>query len=98
MEPAVLGIVLVSAATGLVAAWLLARFVRVLLGWVLTGVLALVAAGFLLAGQAVQGLDGLVYVILALVFTAPAVLGAALGTALGGWMRMRAGQGLGARD
>lgn len=89
MEPAVLGLILAAAAAGLIPAWLLARFVRAWLGWSLAGLLAAAAAAFIVLGRASQGWDGLSYVILALVFAAPAMFGAMLGTALGGWMRAR---------
>ena len=71
-------------------AWPLARFVRIWAGWALVGLLAMAVAGFMLAGRTAQGWDGLAYMILALIFAGPALLGAALGTALGGWMRQRA--------
>jgi len=98
VEPAVAGLILASASAGLAVAWVLARFVRVWAGWAVAGVLAVAVLGFILAGRASQGWDGLAYMILALVFAGPAFLGAALGTALGGWMRPRAGQGPGERD
>lgn len=95
MEPAVLGLILASGFAGLVVAGLLARLVRVWAGWALAGFLAVAVLGFILAGRASQGWDGLAYVILAMIFAAPALLGAVLGTVLGGWMRRRAGWGRG---
>ncbi len=95
MDPAVLGLILTSAFVGLAVSWLLARFVRIWAAWVLVGLLALAVAGFILAGRVTQGWDGLAYVILALIFAGPAMLGAALGAALGGWMRERARRGRG---
>lgn len=97
MEPAVTGLILVSVLAGGGAAWLLARFVRVWAGWALAGGLAVALAGFILAAQSAQGMEGLGHIIMALVFAAPAMLGAVLGAALGGWMRRRTGQGAGER-
>lgn len=92
MEPSVLGFVLASGLVGLVVAGFLARFVRVWAGWVLAGFLAVAVVGFILAARSAQGMEGLGHVVLAVIFAAPACLGAVPGTVLGGWMRRRAGR------
>lgn len=91
MEPVIVAMIVLSATTGLVLGWALARFVRVALGVALVVLLALVIAALVLAERGAQGWDGLTYVVLALFIALPAALGAALGTAVGGWMRRLAG-------
>jgi len=98
MEPAVLGLVLASVLAGLVPCWALARFSSVWAGCVVAGMLAVAMVGFILAAQSAQGMEGLGYIVLAMIFAAPGMVGAALGTVSGGWMRRRAGQGTGERD
>lgn len=86
----ILGLFLLSGLVGLVLGWLLARFLRVWAGWALVGGLAVAVAGFILAGQSAQGMEGLGHVVVAMVLAAPAMLGAVIGTLAGGWMRQRA--------
>ncbi|MBX3246859.1 MAG: hypothetical protein KF901_06740 [Myxococcales bacterium] len=56
--------------------------------WALCALLTLLGGGLLLAARNAQGWDGLGYAVVAMVFVAPALVGAVLGT-LSGWIRRR---------
>ena len=69
----------VAALLGLLAGWLLARWLGPRAAWWLAGGLALAAGALILAGRGAQGMEGLGYVVVAILMAAPAGLGAALG-------------------
>jgi hypothetical protein len=76
----------VAGLTGLAAGWALARWRRPRAALWLGGVLGAVAVVLILAARAAQGMEGLGYVVVALLMALPAGLGAALA---GAWVRWR---------
>lgn len=71
-----------SALVGVVLGAALARWVSARLAWGLCALLLIGALALVVMGQGRPGMDGLGYVILAVLFLAPAGLGAALGTVI----------------